>query len=143
MTAAPVVVAVYDSIARAAVLMDELDVGMLPVVEGYDTMIAVGVITDRDIVTRHVAHLHSTECLVRDHMTAAPLSVVRPEDHVHDAIGRMKHDRIRRILVVDGDHKLVGVITQADIARRLGPAEPKLVEELLEEVSAPAHPGRS
>jgi CBS domain-containing protein len=50
----------------------------------------------------------------------------------------MKHQHIRRVLVVNNQHRLVGVIATSDIARQIGPDEPKRVEQLFEEVSAPA-----
>ena len=52
-------------------------------------------------------------------------------------MGRMQHDRVRRIPVVDEAHRVIGVVAQADIARHLGPLEPKAVEQVLEAISQP------
>ena len=49
----------------------------------------------------------------------------------------MEHDRVRRIPVVDERERLVGIIAQADLARRVGPAEPRKIEMLLEHISEP------
>ena len=140
MTANPKVITPDRPIGEAAAIMADRDVGMIPVVDSHDSLRLEGVITDRDIAIRHAARGHGPECMVRDHMTKGKLCTVRADDHVHDVIGRMEHDQVRRMLVVDGDHRLVGVIALADIARHAGPAEPKLVEELLEEVSTHIRP---
>lgn len=138
MTARPYVVMAEEPIGNAAAIMGNHDVGMVPVVDDYAAMRVLGVITDRDIAVRHVGNTHVGECIVRDHMTKAPLDIVNEHDHVHDVIGRMLHDQVRRLLVVDDRHRLVGVIAQADVARKVGPIEPELVEEMLERISEPA-----
>jgi CBS domain-containing protein len=137
MTDLPTVLTADEPLWRAAEIMAHMDIGMVPVVDDYTTMRPEGVITDRDIALRHVAPNHGPGCTVRAHMTTGNLAIVRPEDHVHDVIGRMKHQQIRRILVVNSLHRLVGVIATCDIARQVGPDEPTRVEQLFEEVSAP------
>jgi predicted transcriptional regulator len=137
MTPMPTVVTAGEPIGRAAEIMDHIDVGLVPVVDSYTDMHPVGVITDRDIAVRHVARGHGPDCTIESHMTKGSLGLVRPDDHVHDVIGRMKHDQLRRMLVVDHMHRLVGVIALADIARKVGPVEPSEAEKLLEEVSMP------
>jgi CBS domain-containing protein len=138
MTASPYVVMADEPIGRAAELMLRHDVGLIPVVDDYSNLHLEGVITDRDIAVRHVAFPHTGDCIVRDHMTKGSLEVVRSDDHVHDVIGRMRKQQLRRMPVVDADHRVLGVIAQADIARRIGPEEPVLVDLLLESISEPA-----
>ncbi|HUH11587.1 MAG TPA: CBS domain-containing protein [Longimicrobiales bacterium] len=137
MTESPQVVTPEEPLARAAQLMESFDVGIIPVVEDRVGMRLAGIITDRDMAIRHVARAHDGRCAVRDHMTSGPLDVVRPGDDVHDVMGRMGHDKLRRMPVVDRDHRLIGVISQADIARKVGPAEPARVERVLEAISQP------
>jgi CBS domain-containing protein len=137
MTPMPTVVTADEPLSRVAEIMDHIDIGMVPVVDGYTTMRPVGVITDRDIALRHVAHGHGPECTVGDHMSEGILDTVRDDDQAHDVVGRMKHFQIRRILVVDKQHRLVGVISVADIALKMGHDAPKLVAELVEFVSSP------
>jgi CBS domain-containing protein len=126
-----------EPVTAAAAIMADYNVGLVPVVRDFEEMRLEGVITDRDIAVRHVAPRHGEGCVVRDHMTNDHLDVVRASDHVHDVIGRMRHDQLRRVLVIDAERRLVGIIAQADIARRVGPIEPVLVEQLLEEISEP------
>lgn len=137
MTRDPKAVLPSDTVTHASLIMSEANIGMLPVVESYDTMQLVGVITDRDIIVRHLAEQHACDCRIADHMTQGRLDTVRTTDHIHDVMGRMRHDQIRRMPVVDDEHRLVGIIAQADVARRVGPIEPQLVEHMLEGISSP------
>ena len=138
MTRDPRVVTTAEPIVHAAAIMRDLDVGIVPVVTDKVRMRLEGVITDRDIVVRCVAAQHNSHCRVRDHMTADHLATVRPDAEIHQVIDLMERGRIRRVVVVDDDDRVVGIIAQADLAVKLGPKEPLEVEEMLERVSAPA-----
>lgn len=142
MTANPTVVTPDELVARAAEIMHELDVGIVPVVGDRSRMALEGVLTDRDIVVRCVARRHGTTCRVRDHMTSDHLDTVAPEADVAAVIAKMERDRVRRIPVVGEGNRLVGIIAQADLAVKLGPKEPLQVEHMLERVSEPAHAAR-
>jgi CBS domain-containing protein len=135
MTPTPCTVQRGDPIGRAAELMRDQEIGFLAVVDSERR--PVGVITDRDIAIRCVARRHPAGCTVADHMTGDPLQVVGPGADVSDVGDRMKYARLRRILVTEGG-RLVGVIAQADLARKLGRFDPQSVEEVLERVSAPS-----
>ena len=76
-------------------------------------------------------------------MTAAPLHTANPADDVHDVLRKMESAQVRRLPVVGLEGRVLGMIAQADVARRLGPVEPKAVEELLESVSTPGLAGLS
>ena len=141
MTPDPTVVLPSDSIAMAAQTMRSRSVGMLPVVDAAATMRLVGVITDRDITTRCVAELHGPTCLVAAHMTTVRLQTVFPEDTIDAVARKMEFARVRRVPVVEPGNRLIGVIAQADLARKTKPRDWKLVEEVLAAISAPAVPG--
>lgn len=128
-----------ETVSRAATLMRDADVGMIPVIRDLKNRELVGLITDRDIVVRHVAEHHDWDCSVEEHMTAEKLVRVVPDDEAFYAIRLMKDALVRRIPVTDPDGRLVGIVALADIARRMGPETPSTVEELLERVSEPAH----
>jgi CBS domain-containing protein len=137
MTRSPAVVTPNDSIVRAAELMQERDVGIIPVVDDAVNMKLVGVLTDRDIAVRCVARHHDATCAVRHHMTDTHLATVDADADVEDVLARMGEHRVRRIPVVSrGDH-LEGIIAQADLAVKLGPKEPLRVEHLVEHISEP------
>jgi CBS domain-containing protein len=139
MTPDPFTVTATDSVFRAAELMRNVGVGSLPVVLGHEDGTLVGIITDRDIVTRCVSQRHYALCEVGTHMTSPMLETVHPDDDVKEVIHRMEHGRVRRIPVVDDKGILVGIITQADLATKLGPINPAAIEEVLERISEPTH----
>lgn len=139
MTRDPVVVTPDEPIYRAAAIMRDRDVGMVPVVKERTSRKLEGIITDRDIAVRCVAHQHDASCRVRDHMTANHLDTVHPDTDLDEVLRLMENDRVRRIIVVDARNRVVGVIAQADLALKLGPRRPLLVEGLLERVSMPIH----
>lgn len=140
MTPHPFVVTPDDSVSYAAEIMRHQQIGALPVVDSVARGTLVGIITDRDIVIRCVSRAHDPKCPVGGHMTAMPLEVVREAADVDEVIEKMEHLQVRRIPVVDMEGVLVGIVAQADLVRKLGPASPVRVEELLERISAPAVP---
>lgn len=142
MTPDPDIVTPDESIARAAQLMRDLDVGIIPVVDDRSGMHLQGVITDRDIAVRHVAEGHQAECLVGDHMTADRLDCVEPDADADQVMEAMRRDQVRRIPVVEDGDRLVGIIAQADLAVEEGPQQPKEVAKTLERISEPAEPER-
>ena len=143
MTSDPFTVTPADSIARAAEVMRNVGVGAVPVVTADNAPYLRGIITDRDIAVRCVASHHDANCRVADHMTPMPLRTVFADTHQSQVLAEMENAQVRRILVVDTHGRLVGIIAQADIARKLGPDHPRTVDELLELVSAPACPTRT
>ena len=117
MTANPVSCRVDDGIVGVADTMRKEDIGSLPVVDGQDQRL-VGMVTDRDIVVKVVAAGTDIQTArVRDAMTPNPVSV-REDDDVKDAVQMMSQRQIRRLPVVDGQGRLSGIISQADIATR-------------------------
>lgn len=137
MTWSPSVVTPSEPITRAAELMKERNVGLIPVVNDRSRMQLEGVITDRDIAIRCVAEHHDGSCRVADHMTTGHLDVVRPDTDVEQIIEEMERDQVRRVLVVEHGNRLTGIVAQADLALRFGPKDPLKVEEVLEAVSTP------
>lgn len=137
MTENPRVVTPDEPLTRAAEIMREIGVGIVPVVDDRSGMHLLGVLTDRDIAVRCVALGHTAgRCAVADHMTADHLESVHPESDVREVINKMERDHIRRVPVVDDTNRLAGIIAQADLAVKLGPKSPQLIEEVLEQVSA-------
>ena len=137
MTPRPHFVLPGEPVLRAAELMRDHDIGAVPVVDGPDGMILVGVITDRDLAVRHVAASHHHDCPVSEHMTTDPLVTVGPRADVDDVMKKMRNYKVRRVMVTDGDGALLGVIAQADLVREEGDDHPRRVEKVLEEISEP------
>lgn len=142
MTSNPDVVTPDEPVARAAQLMRDLNVGIIPVVDDRSGMHLQGLITDRDIAVRHVAEGHEGECRVSDHMSSDRLDCVEPDADVDLVMKAMQRDQVRRIPVVEEGDRLVGIIAQADIAVEEGPEKPEAVEKTLERISEPGRPQR-
>ena len=136
MTSNPLVVTASDPVSHAAEIMRDAEIGIVPVVDDREQRRLIGVITDRDIAVRCVARQHLPACEVRLHMSGDHLCTVAPDDDVSRVIASMSHDQVRRIPVVAEDNRLVGMISQADLATKVGPEHPLDVERVLESVSA-------
>jgi CBS domain-containing protein len=140
MTSNPEVVTPDDPVSRAAQIMRDSGVGIVPVVDDRSGMHLQGLITDRDIAIRHVAQDCPTTCVVRDHMTSDRIEAVAPDTDIDDILDVMERDQIRRVPVLEEGYRLVGIIAQADIATR-GVKE-KEVGELVERISERGAPNR-
>ena len=138
MTKNPHTVTPDTPVSEAARLMKEQDVGIVPVVErvgGAETRgRLVGVITDRDIAVRHVAEGRSADTPVRDVMSGG-VRTASPDDSVESVMTLMGSEQVRRVPVVDERGSLVGVVSQADLARKANDA--RKVEKTVEQISQP------
>jgi CBS domain-containing protein len=126
-----------DSIQDTARLMRDCDCGSLPVLDDNEKLI--GVVTDRDLAIRGLAEGKSVDTQVRDLMTSDPFCSHDDTD-VAD-IGRSMADRqIRRVPIVDGNGRLVGIIAQADLAiaaKGKGGVSDQEVASVVEKISEP------
>jgi CBS domain-containing protein len=122
-----------ESVHRAAELMRDLDVGILPVLEENQL---VGTITDRDITVRATAAGASPDdTLVADVMSRGVLFGYEDED-ARSAAATMEEKQVRRLLVLDHTDRCVGIVSIGDLAVR--GHDQSLSGEVLEKVSQPA-----
>jgi CBS domain-containing protein len=125
------------SLREAAEKMKALDIGPLPVCEN-DRL--VGMVTDRDITVRATAEaLPPNLGRVRDVMTPDIVYCFEDQD-VTEAARLMEEHQIRRLVVVNRDQRLVGIVSLADLAVKSGDRD--LSAAALEQVSEPAAPRR-
>lgn len=116
--------------SEAAQQMKAHNVGLLPVLDEGET---VGVLTDRDIALRVVADGRPPESTrVRDIMTQ-PLDTVSDYQSVEDAVELMRRKKLHRVLVLDRDNYVVGIVSLSDLAA--SPTEQKVAGEVLDEVA--------
>ncbi len=116
----------------AAAEMKRLDIGLLPVCDGNQLL---GIVTDRDITVRSVAQSEDpTSHQVRDIMTPDAVSCFEDQD-VDEVARLMQEKQIRRVLVLNRDQQLVGVVSLGDLAAETG--NEQLAGETLERVSDP------
>jgi CBS domain-containing protein len=105
-----------ETIDVAARRMRELDVGALPIC-GPDERL-VGILTDRDIVVKCIAEgKDPTTCTAMDLAQGTPKWVDASASD-DDVLNAMTQYRIKRIPVIE-DHRLVGMISESDLARHL------------------------
>ncbi|GGM83697.1 signal transduction protein [Terrabacter tumescens] len=116
MTAGAECIGENDTIREAAKRLKELQVGSVPICGTDDKL--KGMVTDRDIAIKVVA-----AGLDPDSTTAGSLAKGKPvtigaDDTLEEALRTMSEHRVRRLPVIDG-HQLVGMLSQADLARAL------------------------
>ena len=121
---------VNDTVREAAQKMRDLEVGALPIC-GDDNRLA-GMITDRDIVINCVAEGKDIDDVRVQDFAGDEVVTIGADDDIEEALSTMARKGVRRLPVIDG-HDLVGMISQADIAKNL-PEEK--AGRLLEAISA-------
>ena len=131
MTARPRSAAPDTPLSQVAQLMDNQDIGAIPILD-EDRL--VGMITDRDIVVRGVAKEKDLRGMSSRDIASGDLVTVRPDQDLSDALHLMAQHQIRRLPVVDDENRLVGVVSQADIALDLND---KSVGEMVAGISKP------
>lgn len=105
-----------ETLEVAARKMRDLDVGALPIC-GEDNRLK-GVVTDRDIVIKCLAEGGDPRTTTAGSLGEGKTITIGADDSVEEAIKTMEEHRVRRLPVIDG-HDLVGMVSQADIARSL------------------------
>ena len=122
-----------DLASDAAELMKKEHVGSIPIIEDEQTRKLIGIITDRDLTIRIVAEgLDAKSTKVETIMTRNVVTC-SAEDDLQKAVDAMSKHQLRRIPVVDGDNKIVGIIAQADVATRTN--QPEKTAEMVKEIS--------
>jgi CBS domain-containing protein len=128
MTSNPSSVEPSQSVADAARLMKQEDVGVTPVVEGGRL---VGTLTDRDIVVRVVAEGKDPQSVTVRDVASTDLVTVDPQQDLDQALRLMAQHQVRRLPVVEEGGRLVGVVAQADVARQADESQTgRMVEDI-------------
>jgi CBS domain-containing protein len=118
-----------ETLVDAAKKMRDLNVGSLPIC-GEDGRLK-GILTDRDIVVKTLADGGDPATTTAGDLAQGKPVTIGADDDVSEALATMKQHDVRRLPVIDG-HDLIGMLTQADVARSL-PHE--RVGELVEHIS--------
>ena len=140
MTREPVCCEPDDTVTAVAELMRSRDVGSVPVVDSHSSRRLVGIVTDRDLVTKVVAGGRAVaQATARDAMTLDPASCAE-EDDISQAMSLMATRQIRRMPVVDAAGRVTGIIAQADVATRM--RRDLETGQMVEAISEPSLPHR-
>ena len=109
--------------------MKSEDVGSLPILDGERL---TGIVTDRDIVLQAVAEEKDPRGMPVREVASRDLVTIGQDEDLSEALKRMASIRLRRIPVVDEDDRLVGIVSQADVARE---AKDKDTGQMLQDIS--------
>jgi len=129
MTSDPCTINADKSVAYAAKMMRDEDVGLAPIVEG-DKLI--GMLTDRDIAIRVVAEGRAPDQVTVREVASKQVVTIDPQQDLDEALRIMAKHQVRRLPVVEEDGRLVGVVAQADVARE---GDDSRTGELVQEIS--------
>lgn len=130
MTEAPKTLSPERTVADAAGLMEQYDVGVIPLADEHGAL--VGLVTDRDLVLRVLAKQRDPREVRLGDVATSTAVTVSPDANVAEARGLMAEHRIRRLPVVK-DGRLVGILALGDLA--VADASKRAVGEVLGEVS--------
>lgn len=122
-----------DTVQMAAVKMKDEDIGSILVCEP-EKGVLLGIVTDRDIVLKIVAQGLAASTILETIMTLSPVCCREGED-VEKAMKLMADHKVRRLPVIDQEGRLLGIVSQGDMATRA--QEPEKTAEMIEEVSRP------
>jgi len=125
-----------ETVRRAAQLMDEFNVGAIPVCDG-DRL--VGMITDRDITVRSTAAGQAPEQTRVGDVMSTDVRTCFTTQAVDEVLGQMGDVQIRRVPVIDRQSQaLVGIVSLGDMATKHSAG----IDRALEEISEPSEPDR-
>jgi CBS domain-containing protein len=132
MTPDPATCQASTPIRDVARLMLENDCGLVPVIDERGK--PLGTVTDRDIALRVVAEGRDVrQCTAQDCMTS-PVTSVSVDSSLSETTDLMEREQVRRMLVVDADGRLCGIVAQADVALS---GRDSRTADLVEKVSQP------
>ena len=123
------------TLREAGQVMDREDIGFLPVRDGGQL---VGVVTDRDLAIRSSKNTTTYESLHVEDVMSPRAHAIRSNIPAVGAAQAMKMKGVQRLLVIDDDQRLVGVVSLGDLAERT--SEPSLAGDVLAHLSERAGP---
>jgi len=122
-----------DNVITAAELMKRENIGSVPVVDNDQTQKLIGIITDRDLALKVVGEgLEAKSTRVEAVMTRKVVTC-RTDDELQVALDAMSDNQLRRIVIVDNANKVLGIISQADVATRAN--QPEKTAEVVKDIS--------
>jgi CBS domain-containing protein len=122
-----------NTIVEVARLMKTEDIGPVLIVDNEQSKTLVGIVTDRDIVVKVIAEVRDVNATRVGDVMSKKLVTCRADDDVDVAMKAMAQYQLRRIPVVGENMKLLGIISQADVATRVD--APERTGEVVREIS--------
>ena len=133
MTKDPVCCLPTDTVVKAAELMKTENIGSVLVIENKQTQKLAGIVTDRDLALHIVATGLDAKSTKLEAVMTRNVVTCHAEDDLQRALNSMSDYRLRRIPIVDNNNKIVGIISQADVATRID--QPEKAYQVVREIS--------
>ena len=124
-----------DPASRAARIMRDEDVGVVPIIDNEQSQKIVGVVTDRDLCMNVVAESRDPDGVAVEACMTTTVVSCTANDAVEKVMELMKENQIRRVPVIDEQHRLQGIVSMADLVGR-AEVKPGQTHETLKKVSA-------
>ena len=118
MTPNPMCCIPADAATRAALIMRELNVGIVPVVKSSTDQRLVGVVTDRDLCMGVVAMDRHPQTVPVQQCMSTNMITCQPDEDIQRAARLMEEHQVRRIPVIDPEGRLLGMVSTADLCQR-------------------------
>jgi CBS domain-containing protein len=125
------------SLTDAAIKMKDLDVGLIPVCNGDRLQ---GMVSDRDITIRATAAGRDPTKTKVEEIMSTDIAYCMEDQEIEEAVNLMEARQIRRLPILNREHRLVGIVSLGDIAVHVGDQD--LAGETLVEISTPSEPKR-
>jgi CBS domain-containing protein len=136
MTRHPRTLSPSDTVVVAAMAMDELDVGSIPVCQGDQL---VGIVTDRDIVVRGLAQGRLPTNIALNDVMTTDVHCCFEDQSIDEVLDQMSDAQIRRVPVLDHERHLVGMLSLGDLAVKTDGVGAGQALEVISEPSEPGH----
>jgi CBS domain-containing protein len=102
-----------------AKLMAKNRIGSVLVIEGDDNKKPVGIVTERDIIKKVSAQNKSADQVAVRHIMSSPLVTIKSIDSIDTAAETIAENKVKRLVVLEQDGSMVGVLSVSDIAKKL------------------------
>ena len=102
-----------------AKLMAKHRIGSVVVVEGSNNNNPIGIITERDIIKKVTAQNKSADQVAVRHIMSSPVITVQSIDSIDTAAETFAENRVKRLVVLEQDGSMVGILSVSDIAKKL------------------------
>jgi len=133
----PICCVLSDTARTVAQMLCERNVGSMPVVANQETRKLVGMITDRDLCCSIVARGADPKTTpIANFITLAPVSC-RDGENIETCERLMQEHHVRRIPIVDAEERVIGIVSQADLALQ---DKPERVSKTVAEISKTSRP---
>lgn len=126
-----------DPAQHAAALMRDEHAGIMPVVDGAQSLKIIGVVTDRDLCMNVVAEGRDPGAVTVEECMTTKVVTCASNDSVDRVTELMRENQIRRVPVVNEQRELIGIVALADVVERGSPKATQTLETL-KKVSAPS-----